>query len=328
MRNRLLSLFAIGVLATLCSLPHATRAATTGITLTPGTTTVASGHALTFVVSTVDSTTSSSDVTSASALSTNDPSGTISGATYTGGKVGSWTVQASYQSFVATATVTVTPGDVAEVVVNPNSDPEVILTGTKKRFSAQAFDRSSNIIDGATFTWSVIGPVGSIDDSGVFTPSTVGTGKVQAMVGTVTGQVAVSIQQAPVSNTNTSVTTTNTTTNQNTNTTKNTNMSVSNTNTSKSTATNTSTSTCTTLKTWVWTLILVVFLVAVAVLYGFVPVTKIWPVAAALIGAAVLAYVQRKYDCSLQNWWAWVVTLGTVALSALAIRSTPMNPKQ
>ena len=60
--------------------------------------------------------------------------------------------------------------------------------------------------------------------------------------------------------------------------------------------------------------------------HGLVPVTKVWPVVVALLGAGILAFVQRKYDCNLQSWWAWVITLGTVALTALAIRSNPVKP--
>lgn len=322
-----------GLLFGTLTLGQTAHAATTKITITPSTGTVASGHTITFVAQAVDATNTSTDVTGSTVFSTNDPKASISGATYTGGEAGSWTVQASYQSFLASATLTVTPGEVAEVVINPNSDPEIVLTGTTKKFSAQAFDRNSNLINGTTATWSVIGPIGTINSSGIFTPTALGTGKIQASVGSVIGQIPVTVQAAPVTNANQNA---NTSTNRNTNAAANRNTNAAtngNTNDSANTnghtnvaATGTtpqSTTQCTTLKPWVWTLILVIFLIAVAILYGLVPVTKIWPVVVALVGAAVLAYLQRKYDCALQSWWAWVITLGTVALSGLAIRSNP-----
>ncbi len=328
-----------------------TNATTTKISVSPSSATLQAGHTQTFIVTATDSTGTTKDVTADSTLSSNDPNGKVSGATYTAGQVGNWTIQVAYQSFVTTAKVSVSAGDVAELVINPNSDPEVILTGTRKRFSVEAFDAKHNPLDTPHITWSVIGAIGSIDSTGVFTPTGIGTGKVQAQSDSVTGQVAIEVRQAPVTNTNSSVTTnTNTTTNTNRPTNRNTNSSNTNsatnantnvatnqnTNSSNVNATNANTNTstlvtssqCTSLKPWVWTVMLILFLILVAILYGLVPVTKIWPVVVALISAGVLAFIQRKYDCNLQTWWAWVITLGTVALTALAIRSNPSTGGQ
>lgn len=345
---RPVALLASLVLLSSAVLTRPAQAATTSIVITPPATTVVAGHTAIFIVKTNDG----SDVTSAATLSSNDPRGSLSGATYTAGEAGRWTIQAVYQSFTASATVTVTPGEVADIQINPNSDPELVTIGKTQQFTAQAYDANRNAVSGQTFTWTVIGTLGSIDQTGKFTASSIGTGKVQAQVGLVTGQVSVETQSAPVTNVNTSTnantnstsksnavkasTNKNTnspqTTNGNTNsaTTENANVQATNLNTNSPAAT-TGTTKCTSLQPWIWNLILVVFLIAVAVLYGFVPVTKIWPVIVALAAAGILAYVQRKYDCHLQTWWAWVVTLGTLALSALAIRSKPMSsptPKQ
>lgn len=329
--SRLSPLFLIGLIVTGLSFATQSQAATTTMTMAPATATVASGHTQTFVVKAVDNDGTSRDVTSDAVLSTNDPKGKIIGATYTAGKAGTWMVQASYQSFMTTATTTVTAGDLAEIVVNPNSEPEIILDGTTRKFSAEGFDANSNAISGLTFIWSVIGTIGKIDAAGVLTSSQIGTGKVQAQAGVVTGQVAVEVRQAPATNTNTATSTNGTSnvnrsTNNNTNTATNANKNTNALNTN--TSTTAATTTCTSLKPWLWTLILIIFLIIVAVLYGLVSVTKIWPVIVALVGAGILAYLQRKYDCDLQSWWAWVITLGTVALTALAIRSNPMNGEQ
>lgn len=342
--SRLLVFVVISLVTGVLGFSRPTQAATTKITITPSTATVASGHSTSFSVQAIDNNNVVTDVTADSTLSTNDPKGSTTGAIYTGGVVGSWTVQASYQSFLASATVTVTPGDVAEIVVNPNSEPEIVVSGTHKQFSAQAYDKNSNVVHQVSFAWSVIGPIGGIDSNGVFTPNGLGAGTIQAMAGTVAGQATVTVQAAPVTNTNSkanvnAATNTNqSSTNKNSNTSTNKNVNTvinANTNTVPTTVTNTNTSPastsstqCSTLKPWVWTTILVIFLLLVAILYGLVPVTKIWPVVVSLVGAAILAYIQRTYDCQLHSWWAWVITLGTIALSALAIRSNPMAPKK
>lgn len=293
------------------------------LSITPATTTVTADQPVTFTVTMTNSDGTTSDVSTAATLSTDDPRGTIEKNVYQPGKVGSWSVQAGYQSLNATATVTVTPGAIQEIVINPNSDPEPTLVGTVKTFNAVAYDAQSNIVPDQTFNWSVVGDIGTISADGVFLPKTVGTGKVQAAVGTVSAQVSVAVNAAPVvnANTNTATTTTNTntsTTNDNTNTSTNTN--------TDTTAPATTTTSCTTLKPWAWTLMLVLFLLVVAVLFALVPVTKVWPVIVALAASAVLAYIQRKYACDTSPWWAWVITLGTVALSAAALQFRPKQP--
>lgn len=291
---------------------------TTKITLDPAVATVTADQPQTYKVLATASDGTMTDVTDQSTLSTNDPTGQAVGAVYTPGQVGSWSVQASYQSFTATAAVTVTPGAVVDVVVNPNSNPEQITINTTAAFTALAYDAKNNIVSGATVTWSVIGPIGTIDAHGVFSAKSVGTGKVQAVSGTVTGQVSLVVSQPVVTNTAAVVKNTNTPKNTNTG---NVNAAITN----ASAATKTSSSSCTTLKPWAWILLLVVFMFVVALLYALVPVAEIWPVVVALIAAGVLAYIQRKYACHGQLWWAWVVTLGTLALTGLAWQ---MNPKK
>lgn len=304
---------------------------TTKISVTPAAVTINTDQTQAFTVTATAADNSTTDVTSASNLSINDPNGSLTNATYTPGKSGTWTVQATYQSFTASAVVTVTPGAVKEVVVNPNSEPEQTYLGTNVKFTATAYDGKNNIVSGQTFGWSVIGDIGTIDANGVFTPKKIGSGKVQASTAGVDGQVSVVTNAAlttntantNTTNTNTAVRNTNAATNGNANGNANAN---ANTNTSTaSTTTDVATKDCTTLKPWVWTLILVLFLVAVAALYMFMPIAKIWPPIAALVLAAGLAYVQRTYGCAGQMWWAWVITIGTVAITAFALQMRPKS---
>lgn len=321
MRTILRAAVIVGLLA-LSPLGFRTAAAagpTTKIVVTPATPTIISGQTQAFTVMAYAADNTAVDVTDQTTFSANDPLGSFTTNVYTAGKIGAWTVQASFQSFTATATVTVTPGAVKDIVVNPNSEPEQTTIGTNAKFTATAYDAKNNIIANQAVTWSVLGTVGTIDAQGIFVPKTIGTGKVQAAVGDVVGQVSVAVNAAPVVNTNTAPVVKNTnTTNSNT---VNTNTAV----VTKDDTTNETTS-CTTLRRWAWTLLLVIFLLATAILYALVPVTKIWPVAAALAVAAVLSFVQRKYDCTNgQAWWAWVMMIGTLALSAVALQLRPKN---
>ncbi|MBI3572597.1 MAG: hypothetical protein HY092_00150 [Candidatus Kerfeldbacteria bacterium] len=304
------------------------------ITLAPTSVTLNTDQTQVFTVTATDANGATTDVSSQATFSTNDPRGSFTGPTYQPGAVGTWTIQATYQSFSANATATVTVGSVKDIQINPNSDPETVNLNSKKNFTAQAFDGHSNAITNPTFTWSVSGTIGIVDQSGTFTAKNLGTGKVTASSGAVTGQVTIVVSQTPVvANTN-AVTNVNRAANKNTNAAKNANVNPANINanhnvntivptTPASTSTQNESLQCTTLRPWVWVLILIAFLAAVAILYGLVPATKIWPVVVSLVGAGVLIYMQRKYGCTLQGWWAWVASLGTIALSVIAVRQLP-----
>lgn len=324
MRTSLRAAVIVGLLA--LALPLIKQVSAVGpatkIVLDPAAPTVTADTVTTFKVMAVAADGTSTDVTAQSTLSLNDPKGSISGATYTPGKAGSWTVQAVYQSFSVTGSVTVTPGAVKEIIINPNSEPEQTYIGTNTQFTATAYDAKNNILSGQTFGWSVLGENGTVNNAGTFTPKTAGTSKIQAVIGSVTGTVSVVVNAAIVTNTNTATVVINKNSNNNTNVA---NTNPANTNTVVTEATEDTTKSCTSLKPWAWILMLVVFMLVVAVLYALVPVTQIWPAVASLAVAAVLAYVQRKYSCGELSWWAWVVTLGTVALTAVALQLRPKN---
>lgn len=328
MRHHLRSVLSIGALALTFGLGSTATAAgpATKISLDPVSVTLTADQTQTFKVIATAADNTTSDVTSGSTLSINDPLGSMTVATYQAGKAGTWTIQASYQSFTATATVTVTPGAVKEVVVNPDSAPEQTYLGKNATFTATVYDGKNNVISGKTATWSVVGDIGTINAQGVFTPKSIGTGKVQASVDGVIGEVSVVTNAALPTNTNVNTNTVaNANRNANTNTAVNTNTTNANTNTAPVTTDTTSSDDCTTMKPWLWTLLLIVFLAAVAVLFFFVPIAKIWPAIVALLAAGILAYIQRQYACGLQSWWAWVVTIGTVALTAFALQMRPKH---
>lgn len=311
---------------------------TATISVTPAAATVTADQTQTYTVTATASDGTAKDVTADSTLSVNDPLGTVTGSTYRPGKAGDWTVQAVYQSFTASAAVIVKPGAPAEVSINPSSDPEQAYLGAPVEFSATVYDSHSNVVTGSTVTWSVVGDIGTIDKTGVFSPTKLGTGKVQAKVGNIVGEVAVQTNAALPTDTNTAANANtnaakktataknaNATANKNENVNAavvNVNASPANTNTSSAATT----ASCTTLKTWVWIVILLAFLAAVLLLYSLVPAAAIWPVIVALVGAGVLAYVQRKYGCGEQGWWAWIVTLGTIVLTAFNIRMKQNKP--
>lgn len=339
------SRFALTLLAVamLIGLPRAQAASpAVSLTISPASATITADEALTFVVRANHADGTTTDVTSGTTFSMNDPLGSMTAATYHAGRVGKWRVQASYQSFKATATIDVLPGALAAIDINPNSDPEYVILGHAQKFTAAGFDQHNNKVSGLTFSWSVVGEIGTIDTSGLFTPTAVGTGKIQAQSGSVTGQDVVVVSPAPVTNTNSGTNTStvnkstnvnratpasnknaNTSSTGNTNTTAPTNTSNSNTGVAAASNNPDNTLQCTTLKSWLWILLLGVFLAAVALLYFLVPAGKSWPVVAALIGAGVLTVIQRKYGCSLQMWWAWIMILGTIGISVYALRRTP-----
>lgn len=312
----------------------------TSISVAPNTATITADQTVVFTVTATDAGGNTTNVTADSTLSTNDPSGSVVGATYHAGKVGQWKVQVDYQSFTTSATVTVTPGALAEIDINPNSDPEIVSLGNSRTFRAQGYDQHDNVVTDFSPTWVVGGSIGTIDTNGKFVATTAGTGTVEARSPSgVIDQVAITVRDAVPSstvNTNTSVNTNTTsttnqnsnlngTTNGNTNTVVNTNTTLqpSNTNTNTSTTPLSPTLKCTTMKNSLWVLMVIGYLALVALLFAFIPVTRIWPAVIALSGAIALIFIHRNYGCSILPWWPWVMTLGTVGLTMLALRQAP-----
>jgi hypothetical protein len=101
---------------------------------------------------------------------------------YTPAKTGTWKVQAISGALSAEATVTVTPGKLANVVIAPKS--AALKAGGSQQFSFKALDAKQNEIAGLAAKWSVEGGIGTVDASGKFAASTEGSGRVVVTVTT------------------------------------------------------------------------------------------------------------------------------------------------
>lgn len=76
------------------------------------------------------------------------------------------------------ARVTVVPGSLARLVVSP--DPVSVTADSSLAFTASGFDGDGNALGAVAADWKVLGPVGTIDDTGLFDAVGVGTGGVVA----------------------------------------------------------------------------------------------------------------------------------------------------
>jgi hypothetical protein len=117
---------------------------------------------------------------------TSDPNGTVlSNGLYSPGSAGTWRVYCnnSDNSVSNYTTVTVSPGAMVEVGVNP-WNPGTITADDTITFNAYGFDADGNIISQAIVNWSVTNGIGTIDPgpsfSAFFDATTVGAGRVIA----------------------------------------------------------------------------------------------------------------------------------------------------
>ncbi len=177
------------------------------IAISPSSVTAAAGSTRIFTVSGVDAAGEPADLTTNSVFTTTDPRGTTKANVLTAGKTGNWVITANYNNLTSSATVTVRPGPVTDLTVNPNSDPERLYNGETLTFSAEAFDAFDNVVTDFTVRWSVEGKIGTIASTGktsaTFTASAAGRGKVIARSADESSSVEVLVEQAPfVSNVN------------------------------------------------------------------------------------------------------------------------------
>ena len=111
---------------------------------------------------------------------------------FTGTQVGKGTLVAYAAGVMATANLAVTPGPVALVFVTPQ--PVQARAGEDISFEAQGFDANHNTIPALQTDWQVAGNIGTIDaQTGVFSATHVGQGKVVVKVGTSLGSADVEI---------------------------------------------------------------------------------------------------------------------------------------
>lgn len=177
-----------GIIAVVAVCSLASSAAAIGpvvrISITPSSHALAAGTTAEFSVEGVDALGAKTDLTKNSTFTTTDPRGFMTAAVYTGGTAGTWMVTANYNDLTADANVTVTPGVTHEIVVNPNSQPEYLLNGESRTFTAEAFDAFNNQVKNPSVQWSLEGNIGTITSTGSTTAklsaTSVGKGRIVA----------------------------------------------------------------------------------------------------------------------------------------------------
>jgi hypothetical protein len=112
---------------------------------------------------------------------------------FLGTHTGKGTIVAYTPMALDTAAVTVQPGPVALLFVTPQ--PATVPAGGRVAFQAEAFDAHQNPIASLQPRWSVAGNIGTIDSqSGVFTGTALGVGKILAEVDNKLGSADVVVQ--------------------------------------------------------------------------------------------------------------------------------------
>ena len=301
----------------------------THLTASPTVISVTADDTAALTVTGYDANGKTADVTGVAVYTTNDPRGSFTGATYHAGKVGSWLVSIKAEGQTIDIPVTVTVGKLTELVINPNSAPERVPLNTTRQFSVAGFDQHNNSVTIGAKTWAITNDLGAISTSGLFTAKKLGDGTLSVASAGINGSVALTVfakapvTLGPIANANS-----NGNTNSSTNANANSNTNIS-TNTNSSTdAVSTTERICSSARNWLWGVILLALFGGSALLYAFIPVTKIWPAAISLILAAALSIIERKTGCNGTMWWPWVATLGSAALAALAYQQAPKNINQ
>jgi len=102
-------------------------------------------------------------------------------------------VIATAGSAQGSASVTVTPGPLARLAIDP---PDATVTvGTTSSFTVQGYDQYGNAVGGLTVTWSTTGGIGAIDATGLLTAATnAASGHVVATSGAITATAAVTLE--------------------------------------------------------------------------------------------------------------------------------------
>jgi hypothetical protein len=111
---------------------------------------------------------------------------------FNGMRVGKGTIAAYTPTVMATADVTVLPGPVALIFVTPQ--PVSTAAGESVVFKARGFDAHRNQIPMLQPQWEIVGGIGTIDaDTGHFTATQIGHGKVAVQIGDQRGSADVEV---------------------------------------------------------------------------------------------------------------------------------------
>jgi hypothetical protein len=97
---------------------------------------------------------------------------------FTPQKTGSWKVTATYQQLTGAASVSVTPGPIASLDIEPRQ--ATLKVGEKKKYAHFANDSKGNAITGAQVTFVTDPVLGDFASDATFTAKTEGSGKVKA----------------------------------------------------------------------------------------------------------------------------------------------------
>lgn len=162
------------------------------ITLTPNPESLTAGEAVTYTVTAHDAYGQEWDVTSSSDFTiTVGAGGSWNGNVYTSEGAGTWIVTATYDSLVATATLTVNPGALDHIIIRTASGgggevagDHPMTTDDTWQLWAAGYDAENNYIEDVSVDWSVTGGIGTVAPTmGISTTldaTTPGTGRVQA----------------------------------------------------------------------------------------------------------------------------------------------------
>lgn len=113
-----------------------------------------------------------------------------------GQKAGEGMVMATSRNLVDVAPLTVETNELTAINIDP--ERRTIPAGSTLRFSATGFDAGGNPLD-VDLAWSVSPDLGTVESDGLFTATTVGSGKVTVSANDVTGSAAITVIPGPPS---------------------------------------------------------------------------------------------------------------------------------
>lgn len=297
------------------------------LTISPANRSVISGESLKFTAKRTDPDTGKLwDATAFTFFAVTDPAGTVAGNAYTAGQAGTWTVTAKYGDESAKTKVTVRPGPVDHVAVNPNSLPEIVGVGQSKTFSATLYDRANNRIQNAVVVWTVSGSIGTIDQTGRFTAQRNGTGRISASAGSVVGSVDVVVRVAAAETTAPAATIPSNTNTANTNAGQV--LGASESPAASPATTEPPSSSCWNIRWWGWLIAWFGFLV---LLYGYYHLVQaktgawIWIVPFFVAAGAVVVFFFVRCN-GVAGWFPWILVIGGLLVTLFRpIRFVPTD---
>jgi len=170
---------------------NVTPGAPVSVTVSPKSATITADQTQQFTASVVDRYGNPVPVT----VSWSTTGGSISASgLYTPGKTGNYTVTATAGSLSDTARITVLPGSLSQIIIDPPSKTITMIETVQ--FTARGMDAKGNDIP-ITPSWSASG--GSITQTGLYTPTKTGTYTIYAVQSGITGTATVIVKVGPLS---------------------------------------------------------------------------------------------------------------------------------